>query len=354
MDFPLFSQKISKHLKEELPFVLYSLPLQNRISALLQNSITLFKIDEFAANGFVLAPFEYENTACFIPESDSEKIESKLTDSKIELEPVTVAESESKKAEYLALVEKVIENIKNRKAKKIVVSRTRDFYLNNFSFDTLLTRLFSAYPSAFRYIWYHPQTGIWCGATPETLVQIENDTFKTMALAGTQPYTENEVVWGPKELDEQQLVTDAITTSLQRVTSILKVSNPHTHRAGSLLHLRTDISGVLKNGKTTLTKIAAALHPTPAICGAPQKIAKEFILENEGYNRAFYTGFLGPIQENGASASLMVNLRCMQIESNTAHIFVGGGITIGSKPMEEWQETQNKMQTMLQVLAPML
>ncbi|WP_374958131.1 chorismate-binding protein, partial [Gilvibacter sp.] len=84
------------------------------------------------------------------------------------------------------------------------------------------------------------------------------------------------------------------------------------------------------------------------------KFAKEFILQNEGYNREFYTGFLGPVNENGASASLMVNLRCMKIENNTARIFVGGGITIGSQPADEWQEIQNKMQTMLQVLAPML
>jgi len=134
----------------------------------------------------------------------------------------------------------------------------------------------------------------------------------------------------------------------------LKVSNPYTYRAGSLLHLRTDITGILKRGKATLTNIAAALHPTPAVCGSPQKFAKEFILQNEGYNREFYTGFLGPVNENGASASLMVNLRCMKIENNTARIFVGGGITIGSQPAGEWQETQNKMQTMLQVLAPML
>ncbi len=158
----------------------------------------------------------------------------------------------------------------------------------------------------------------------------------------------------PKELDEQQLVTDAITNSLQRVTSVLKVSNPHTHRAGSLLHLRTDITGIVKNGKATLTTIAAALHPTPAICGTPKKYAKEFIDENEQYDREFYTGFLGPINENGASATLMVNLRCMKITDNVARIFVGGGITLGSKPEDEWQETQNKMQIMLQVLRPML
>src|SRR5690606_32711850 len=108
-----------------------------------------------------------------------------------------------------------------------------------------------------------------------------------------------------------------------------------THRAGSLLHLRSDITGILKNGKATLTTIAAAVHPTPAVCGSPRKAARDFIMENEGYDREFYTGFLGPIMDNGASASLLVNLRCMKIYGNTARLFMGGGITIGSQPNEE-------------------
>ncbi|MEM0516995.1 isochorismate synthase [Aequorivita flava] len=354
MDLQLFTQKISAHFKNELPFVLFSLPQENTITALIQQSSVLYKSDEFSANGFIFAPFKFEGEAFFIPESDSEKITCEFTKTSFQMEPVAIAENDVEKYEYIALVEKIIEHIKKRKAKKIVASRSKDLNLDHFSIDTLLTRLFSAYPSAFCYIWYHPETGFWCGATPETLVQITNDTFKTMALAGTQPYTANEVSWGPKELDEQQLVTDAITTNLQRVTSLLKVSNPYTYQAGPLLHLKTDISGVLRSRKTTLTKIAAAVHPTPAVCGVPQKYAKQFIIENEGYDRTFYTGFLGPIQENGNRAMLMVNLRCMKIDNNTAHIFVGGGITIGSKPMDEWQETQNKLQTMLQVLSPML
>ena len=355
MDFHLLTDRISQQLKDELPFVVYSLPQQNALSALLQKNQEVYTIGDMTQNGFVFTPFEYKDTALFIPENSCEKFEAELVKTEVELTTVKIAKNFSEQEEYIEKVSKTIENIKRRKANKIVLSRFKEFQLKNFSVELLLSRLFSIYPSAFRYIWYHPKIGMWCGATPEILVQVEKDSFKTMALAGTQPFTDKfPVIWGPKELDEQQLVTDAITNSLQRVTSVLKVSNPHTHRAGPLLHLRTDITGILKNGKATLTKIASALHPTPAVCGTPQKFAKEFIRENEGYDREFYTGFLGPVQQNGASASLMVNLRCMKIEKNTARVFVGGGITIGSHPEEEWQETQNKMQTMLQVLQPML
>ncbi len=355
MDFNLLIEKISKQYNDDLPFVIFSMPESESATALLQRDNLLYTDVKLTDNGFVFAPFEYEETVFYIPENDSEMLQCQLLKTDVDLTPVDVSKDIKERDKYIKLLNKTIENIKKRRAQKIVISRYKDFVLENFSIEKLIEQLFSTYPNAFKYIWCHPETGIWCGATPETLVHIENDSFKTMALAGTQPFTNKQpVIWGPKELDEQQLVTDAITTSLQRVTSVLKVSNPHTHRAGSLLHLRTDITGILKNGKATLATIAAVVHPTPAVCGSPKKYAKDFIIENEGYDREFYTGFLGPIMDNGASASLMVNLRCMKIFDNTARLFVGGGITLGSQPNEEWQETQNKMQTMLQVLKPML
>ena len=53
-------------------------------------------------------------------------------------------------------------------------------------------------------------------------------------------------------------------------------------------------------------------------------------------------------------SKLFVNLRCMKIDANSATLFVGGGITIDSEPESEWEETQHKLQTMLQVIYPML
>ncbi|MEM6517510.1 MAG: chorismate-binding protein, partial [Bacteroidota bacterium] len=112
------------------------------------------------------------------------------------------------------------------------------------------------------------------------------------------------------------------------------------------------------------------LHPTPAVCGFPKLDAKQFILENENYNRQYYTGFLGELNfknrrtrntnrrnvENSAYGSfrlesdLFVNLRCMQIIKNEAHIYVGGGVTRDSTPEKEWEETTNKAATMMDVL----
>lgn len=355
MDFNLLIEKVCEHYAKKLPFVVYSLPDSESVAAMMQSSNKLYTVGKLEENGFILAPFYYKDNAVLIPENDSNGIQTTLVRTEIDLTPVALAEPNNEKDAYIKLLDKTVDAIEKKIAKKIVLARQKDFPLKDFSIEKLIKQLFSVYPTAFRYVWYHPKTGIWCGATPETLVQVKNNSFKTMSLAGTQSFSGKEhVAWGLKELDEQQLVTDAITTSLQRVTSVLKVSNPYTHRAGSLLHLRTDITGILKKGKATLTTIAAALHPTPAVCGSPQKAAREFILENEADKREFYTGFLGPISLNGDSASIMVNLRCMKIEDGIARIFVGGGITLGSHSLDEWKETQNKMQTMLQVLKPML
>jgi isochorismate synthase len=120
-----------------------------------------------------------------------------------------------------------------------------------------------------------------------------------------------------------------------------------------------------------LKDLVTALHPTPAVCGLPLTDAKRFIQDNEKYQRAYYTGFLGELnykeertrnrnrrnQENSAyrsvvrTSELYVNLRCMQKVGDSFIIYVGGGITADSDPKKEWQETESKAQTMLRLLA---
>jgi isochorismate synthase len=84
----------------------------------------------------------------------------------------------------------------------------------------------------------------------------------------------------------------------------------------------------------------------------PQEKAKQFILKNEPYNREFYTGYLGEIN-NQKKSWLFVNLRCMQIYYQNFKIYVGGGITKDSKAEKEWEETELKSRTLLSVIEKM-
>jgi isochorismate synthase len=191
------------------------------------------------------------------------------------------------------------------------------------------------------------------GATPERLLKANGSKFQTVALAGTQLFKNNKsVIWGNKEQVEQQFVTDYILETLKNVTSDIEISSPNTLKAGNLLHLKTDIKGSI-NDDASLKQLVLLLHPTPAVCGLQKKNAKEFIIENEGYHRSFYAGFLGEINKN-LETDLFVNLRCMQIQSELdiiqAHLYIGCGITKDSSPENEWQETVNKAMTMKKII----
>lgn len=355
MNLKLLLERITDQYNQKKPFVLYSHPESDTVEVLLQKNVKKYTSEAFDKRGIVMAPFNFETKPICIPLQESEHISCELSKEKIETESIDPSFKTLEKEEYMRLVSKALTTINQKNTHKVVVSRKKEFPISSIDFSSFVPRLLHLYPTAFRYVWFHPETGIWCGATPEVLLVTNGESFTTMALAGTKKIeSEQEPEWTPKEKNEQQVVTDAISNCLQKVTSVLRVSKTYTHEAGSLAHLRTDITGMLKNKKTTLATITAALHPTPAVCGTPLSSALKFINENEGYNREYYTGFIGSIDNNDSRSCLYVNLRCMKIEENKAHLYVGGGITFDSNPEEEWEETQNKLQTMLQVVQPIL
>ena len=355
MELELLIERIRDQYSNGMPFVLFSLPESNRISTLLQKNKETYTTDTFTSRGVIIAPFQYEELAYCIPEEHSEVHQITYVGEKYISEEIVLKESSKDEKEHIKLINSALEYIAKKKANKIVVSRQKRISIKELDFEVLVKRLLNLYPTAFRYIWYHPSTGLWAGATPEVLVKTENMSFCSMALAGTRKIINKvPIYWTDKEIAEQYFVTEAITNSLQKVSDVLKVSKTYTFEAGSVAHLRTDITGVLKNRKATLKTISSALHPTPAVCGTPKEEAKKFILANEGYDRNFYTGFIGPICGDNTCSNLFVNLRCMKFDDNEVTLFSGGGITAESEPLSEWQETKNKLQTMLQVIHPMI
>ena len=348
-------KKIANHFKCKLPFVVYCLPETEVITGFFQKSDESYIADCFSEDGVVIAPFECQNETICIPASKSEVITARFSQQHLLQDDINIEECEEDYRKHIKLVDAAKRSIHNRVASKIVVSRRKELPLKNFDLVTLFIRLINLFPDTFRYIWFHPKTGLWCGASPELLLKTDGLSFTTMALAGTKKIIDNnQPDWTTKEIEEQKYVLDNIVTVLQKITAVVKTSKTFTHQSGSLAHLRTDITGVLKNRKATLEIISKRLHPTPAVCGTPQKIAREFVLSNEGYEREYYTGYIGPIHKEGRNSQLFVNLRCIKISDSKAYLYVGGGITEGSDAEEEWMETKNKLQTMLQVLRPFL
>ena len=91
------------------------------------------------------------------------------------------------------------------------------------------------------------------------------------------------------------------------------------------------------------------LHPTPAIAGLPIGEALNLISNTEIHSRKMYSGFLGRISED--RTDLYVNLRCCQVISNQAFLYLGGGFTKDSNSNSEWDETENKSKTLLDVFS---
>ncbi len=342
--------KIAQSIKSKLPFVVYRKPNIAEVTTVFQTDSSTNYCNAFLENGFVFAPFDDTQKTLFIPSSKAEesffqfKKRENTSNPKIQL-----LDSEIGKEFHINLVQKGIDYINTSDAKKIVLSRKEKLIAQNFDVFEVFQKLLENYPSAFVYLWFHPKTGLWLGATPERLLAIENQKFKVMALASTQVYDGTlDVVWGNKELQEHQFVVDYIAHNLKDYK--LEVSKTYTVKAGSLLHLRADISGTIKDANFSLSDLVKSLHPTPATCGLPKQLAKEFILKNENYNREYYTGFLGEI--SNLSTDLYVNLRCMKVERNTNEVslFIGGGITKDSNPQNEWKETVAKTNVMKKVV----
>ncbi len=368
-----FFKTIKKHYNKQLPFVAYRKPNSSTVKALLQTDNKLHYVDDYKVSGFVFAPFDDSLTSILIPLENSEFIElnNYTSTNKIALRNNDFSVTNEERQQHINLVENGIAAIENGIFHKVVLSRQEMVKLSEFNLFQTFEKLLVNYPSAFVYCWYHPQIGLWLGATPETLMKIEGNHFSMMALAGTQEYKGRiDVDWKDKEQAEQQIVTDFIIENLKPFVENLKISDVETVKAGNLLHLRTMISANLKLKDFNLKDLISRLHPTPAVCGLPKMAAKEFILKKEHYNREFYSGYLGELNydlilkprsskrniENRAysitkkSTQLYVNLRCMQIIDNRALIYVGGGITKTSDAEKEWEETVSKSKTIKTIL----
>lgn len=266
---------------------------------------------------------------------------------------------QSEKEPYCRLVADGILSITAGKFKKVVLSHTRVVALPD-GFDIL--RVFASacqrYPDTLSYLLSIPKVGTWMGATPEILLRLDkDDILYTMALGGTRTNDPEKAVdrlWEQKEMAEHAFIGRFIVDCFKTVgIESLNTRGPYTIAAGDVSHLKTDFFCDLNKFQSAQTagKLLEALHPTPAVCGLPKKPAESYIVEKEGYDREFYTGFLGPVNIDNES-HLHVNLRCMQLYGPQAILYVGAGITGDSDPEKEWEETQNKSRTLLKVLSP--
>lgn len=255
--------------------------------------------------------------------------------------------AEATQNEYLDLLEETIAEIQKKELGKIVISRARvlDKRVEPMRLFHLLDE---NYPNATVYLFSHPEAGTWLGATPETLLEKEEEVLKTMSLAGTISANEQEQ-FSHKEEQEQQMVTDFIFDCFSETPSLSEISlaSRRESQSGKLLHLETPIQA-RADANFDIDNLLKMLHPTPAVSGLPRDAALRWIDEKENYQRSFYAGYFG--FEDKVQAHFWVNLRCVQLFEYKVALYAGGGITAGSNAKSEWQETEAKMRTIADVL----
>jgi isochorismate synthase len=292
------------------------------------------KVQESDIKGFILSHFNNQERYLFKESNDSPSVRMNHNS------PFTIT-----KEEYLVQAREVITLLQESTLKKLVYSRVKTEKIS-ISGKVLFERLEAAYPNAFVYYFQDPVLGEWIGATPEILIKGMNNSFVSMSLAGTKK-ADDASPWGEKELEEQNFVSQFIQeTLLNHGVQDMKFDGPRTVQAGPLNHLRTDFQW--KSTTNTAWQIAQDLHPTPAVSGTPVQTASEWINYNEKHERLFYAGMIGEFQNE--SMNVYVNLRCGQILGDQLYLYLGGGFTAESDPEKEWEETENKSKTLLDLL----
>lgn len=192
--------------------------------------------------------------------------------------------------------------------------------------------------------------------SPERLYRREQCHLFTEALAGTIRRSGDEatdaalaaeLLADSKNRLENRLVHADILSRLAPLTTDATLTEPRILKLRLLQHLKCDIEAELKPGVCDW-QLLAALHPTPAVGGAPREAALAFIRESEPYDRGWYAGACGMLSRETSEFS--VAIRSARITAQGISLFAGAGIVAGSEPTAEWAELDNKIANVLSLL----
>ena len=346
----IFPSLIAEHQQKNTGFCLYQWPGSERVYFIAG------KNDLKSKTGFSFVPFNTKQFPSFNIQkeikqhyssfSDFSNAHNVYNDSKktISLLGKSLNKSTSL-VEYQSGFETIKTAIQKGEIQKAILSK-KTVYKTEKSFDILnyAQKIFKQHPNAFCYLFFHPECGLWLGASPEIILQQKAENFETIALAGTK--TDKNIPWSNKELMEHQIVSQFITDALDELKVVYKLDKVKTVNAGNLLHLKQQIT--FNYEADGIKKLLNKLHPTPAIGGYPKNNALKVIALAEKHNREYYCGYLG--EQNPMQTKHFVNLRCAKICDNQIEFYTGGGITADSDLQKEWEECDKKATSLMRFL----
>lgn len=264
--------------------------------------------------------------------------------------PDTVPGKITGKDSYIVQAECFISVLRSGRIRKAVLSRVKTVFCDPYKNVTdWFAGLCEIYSGAFVFLVSIPGETLWMGASPETFLSRSDSCIRTMSLAGTKK-SDDLSAWGGKDREEQQIVTGYIESCFKDIIGDEpEIFGPETCKAGNVSHLCTLFTLDKSLAFSETGRLIKALHPTPAVGGFPVKEALQMIRETEDRDRRYYAGYLGPVY-NDSRFDLFVNLRSMELFRDRAELHVGGGLTALSDAETEWNETEMKSRTLLDLI----
>ncbi len=329
-----------------------------RAAALVQNAL-----EETAGRGVAMGALPYEGSCGAVIRVPERVVRGRPMSGDVAPEPgwsITAMVPEPLPVEYEAAVERALLAIEAGEVDKVVLARTLLVETNVPIDPRLLARRFSAEePAAFVYLVALPGGSHLVGASPELVIRRRGRKVFSDPLAGTARRSADrtrdqeiarQLLEAVKEQREHRLVAEAVADAMAPFCSNLVVdSEAGLSSTATLWHLHTAIKGTLKPDAPDALTIAAALHPTPAVCGTPQSAAAALIGRLEPFDRRFFAGLVGWVDAQG-DGEWALTLRCAEVTGSTARLHAGAGIVAGSEPASEDLETEAKFGVGLRAL----
>ncbi len=304
------------------------------------------KVDE----NFKIAEKEIEIMKNIIEKGEAEEPQKPVL--KTDFTPIFNAE------EYGAMVEKAKHYIREGDIFQVVLSNRLEAEMEGSLFGTyeVLRKL---NPSPYMFYFSSDDIEI-AGASPETLVKLDNKTLYTYPLAGTRPRgktqkedeaLEKALLSDPKELSEHNMLVDLGRNDLGKISKFSTVRVDKYHRVlrfSHVMHIGSTVKGEIREDKNALDAVDAVL-PAGTLSGAPKIRAMEIINELENNKRGIYGGAIGYIDLTG-NLDTCIAIRIAFKKNGKVYIRSGAGIVADSVPEKEHQECINKAKAVINAL----
>ncbi len=262
------------------------------------------------------------------------------------------------KEEYCSMVNRAQYHIREGDIFQIVLSNRLEAAYEGSLLNTYrILRTINPSP----YMFYFSSEGMEvAGASPETLVKLENGVLHTFPLAGTRARgrtdeederLEKELLSDPKELAEHNMLVDLGRNDIGRVSRFGSVRVEKYHeilRYSHVMHIGSTVRGELADGKTALDAIDAIL-PAGTLSGAPKLMACQLINDLENNKRGIYGGAIGYLDFTG-NMDMCIAIRLAYKKNGKVFVRSGAGIVADSVPENEFRECLNKAAATMQAL----